>query len=486
MREDGAIPQPQHGQVQFARRQLSFRWSTLVILLAAAAISVVVLTTLVTLWRPNIGLLVGWADYFVYHDAGYHVLHDAPLYTKTLGGGPLLYTYPPFSALAFVPFVWLPHHQDMYIWLAINVVLLIAIVMLCFRILGYRITPYLAGISALLATACAFLEPVRTTLFFGQINLLLMLMVLWDASRGKRSRLKGIGIGLAAGIKLTPVYFVLYYLLLRQWRAAGVAVVTLAATVGLGWLVLPNDSWQYWSGKFLDSGRIGKSVFLAANQSVRGAIARLTGEVPPTWLWLGADACVVAISMWVAVRLYRHGEALLAVTVAGLSSCAVSPFTWSHHWVWLVPMIVYLVHRALTNSWWWLSAATLLAVMGAWPYSFSYDRAPRIGLYLFAPQWVGWQPLENLYLIVYAALLIVAGLIASRLERAPRRGQPPGGPTTDDAASFGGPDRSVTERELPTPVTAMKHSSRLHVLSRTLRSPPSLATAEESRGSPIK
>jgi alpha-1,2-mannosyltransferase len=486
MREDGVKPLSQDGHVESARRQLDFRWSTLLSLFGAAAVSVVLLTTLVTLWKPNIGLLVGWADYYVYHDAGYHVLKDVPLYTKTLGGGPLLYTYPPFSGVIFVSLVWLPHDADRYIWSAINVVLLIACVMLCFRILGYRFTPYLAGISALLGIACAFLEPVRTTLFFGQINLLLMLMVLWDASRPERSRLKGIGIGVAAGIKLTPAYFVLYYLLLRQWRAAGVAVVTLAATIGLGWLVLPNDSSQYWSGRFLDSGRIGKSVFLTGNQSVRGAIARLSGEVPPPWLWLLADAGVVAISMWIAVRLYRRGEALLAVTVAGLSSCAVSPFTWSHHWVWLVPMIVYLVHRELTNSWWWVGVVTLFAVMGSWARSFPDKRWPQIGLYLFAPHWVGWQPLENLHLMVYAALLIVASLIASHLKRAGRRGQPPGEATTDEAATSDGPDRLVIERGVSKPVATMKQLSRLHSLSRALRSPPSLAAAEESRGGPIK
>lgn len=424
MREVDAGAQSIAGDGQSARRKLGFRWSTLLILLAAAAVSVVLLTTLVPLWKPNIGLLVGWADFYVYHDAGYRVLKDVPLYTKPLGGGPLVYTYPPFSAVLFVSLLWLPHNADRFIWSGINVVLLIACVVLCFRILGYRITGYLVSISALLGLACGFLEPVRTTLFFGQINLLLMLLVLWDVSRPERSRFKGIAIGIAAGVKLTPAYFVLYYLLLRQWRAAGVAVVTLAATIGLGWWLLPNDSGQYWSGKFFDSNRIFNIVSHVANQTVRGGIARLSGKAPPTWLWLLADACVVAVSMWIAVRLYRRGEPLLAVTVAGLSSCAVSPFSWSHHWVWLVPMMVYLVHRALTNSGWWLGAATLLAVMGAWPYSFPHDRIPRIGLFLFAPTWVHWRALENLNLMLYAVLLAVAGVIATHRNRSGRRRHP--------------------------------------------------------------
>ena len=412
MREAVPAAQSADGDVR-SGRQLRFRWSTLVILLVAAAVSLLLLTTLVTLWTPRIGLLAGGTDFYVYRDGGNRVLEGLPLYAEPVGCCKLLYTYTPFSAVTFVPFVWLPDEADRYIWFAINVVLLVGSVLLCFRLLGYRITPYIAGISALLAIASSFLEPVRTTLFYGQINLLLMLMVLWDASRGERSRLKGIGIGVAAGIKLTPVYFVLYYLLLRQWRAAGTAVVTIAATIGLGWLVLPDDSWNYWNGKFLDTRRIDNSLSDPGNQSVRGAIARLTGEVPATWVWVLADGCVVALSMWIAVRLYRRGQFLLAITVAGLSSSAVSPFTWSHHWVWLVPMVVYLAHRALTNSWWWIGVATVSALMGSWASSVPQDRTPRIGL-LFAPAWVQWRPLENLNLIVYAGLLIVAGLVATR------------------------------------------------------------------------
>ncbi|WP_253869611.1 glycosyltransferase 87 family protein [Mycobacterium sp. 1164966.3] len=417
MREADA--QEREGHFQSEGRQLEFRWSTVAILLVTAALSGVLLTTLVTLWARDVGLLAGGWDFCIYRDGGRHALNDVPLYAKP-EYCKFEYIYPPFAALFFAPLVWLPDGADKFIWLVINVVLLAVAVMLCFRIQGYRMTRYLAAVSALLAIACAFLEPVRTTLFFGQINLLLMLMVLWDAARGERSRFKGIGIGLAAGIKLTPAYFVLYYLLLRQWRAAGVAFGTFVATVGLGWLVLPNDSWQYWHGKFVDSSPLNKALFHVANQSVRGGIARLTIAVPPPWLWLGADVCVVALSMWIAVRLYRRGESLLAITVAGLSASAVSPFTWSHHWVWLVPMIVYFVHRALSNSWWWLGVAALLAVMGSWAHSLPHDPAPRIGLYLFAPKLVGWQPLENLHLIVYAALLVVAGLVASRSSNTPK------------------------------------------------------------------
>ena len=203
--------------------ELPRRRGHLAVLVLWAIASVVLVFTTVRPWMPTIGIFAGGADLDVYRDGARHVMEDLPLYTEPVIHG-LLYTYTPFSTLMFIPFGLLPGGIDKYIWMGANVLLLVAIVALCWRMLGYRITPYLVGVSALLAVACTFLEPVRTTLFYGQINLVLMALVLWDVSRGENSKLKGVGVGIAAGIKLTPAYFVLYYLVLRQWRAAAVAV----------------------------------------------------------------------------------------------------------------------------------------------------------------------------------------------------------------------------------------------------------------------
>lgn len=173
------------------------------------------------------------------------------------------------------------------------------------------------------------------------------------------------------------------------------AVATIAATVGMGWLVLPSDSRQYWTGTFYNSARIGDDLLHPTNQSLRGAMARLAGghvtsaiapvigKAPPMWLWLLAAGCVVALGMVIAALLYRGGERLLAVTITGLTSAMVSPFAWTHHWVWFVPLVVYVVHRALCSKGWWLCAVTLFVALGSWPYRFPVDTEPRIGLYMF-------------------------------------------------------------------------------------------------------
>lgn len=393
-----------------ADRQFPAGWSTPIVTAMLALTSVMLLFVTVNPWSSTLGLFAGGTDLDIYRDGARRAVANLPLYTEPVMHG-LLYTYTPFSTLMFVPFGLLPGGIDKHIWMGFNVALLAAIVGLCWKMLGYRINSRVAAVSALLAIACVFLEPVRTTLHFGQINLVLLALVLWDASRSEGSRLKGIGIGIAAGIKLTPAYFVVYYLALRQWRAAAVATITIIASVAVSWAVLPKDSVQYWTETFFDSTRIAEEAHVA-NQSLRGTLTRLLGESTPTWLWLLVAGIIVAASMWVVVRLHHHGEVLLAVTLAGFTAAVVSPFTWSHHWVWFVPLVVWMVHRALTTAWWWLGVVALFAITGAWSYQFPGRLV--VGFYLFPATWVPWDVIVNLYLWVYLVILVGAALIAIR------------------------------------------------------------------------
>ncbi|MDT5011022.1 MAG: hypothetical protein QOH57_2639, partial [Mycobacterium sp.] len=420
-------------EMSYVSRVFPLRWWSVAVLAVCAVVSTVLVLTTVEPFIPRAGILAGGDDFDTYRDAARHVREHLPLYADRLIHDHL-YTYTPFSAVTFFPFDLLPHGwTDVYTWMIVNLVVLVLIVVQCWRMLGYRTSVKSVAVSTLIAFSCTFLEPVRTTLFYGQINLVLLLVVLWDAGRGEHSRLRGVGVGIAAGIKLTPAYFVFYYLTLRQWRSAAVAVATFAATVAVGWLVLPTDSGQYWSGMLFDTERIGEDLLHPSNQSLRGTIARLAGgppanvigvmpgEPPPTWVWLLAAVGVVVVAAVVAVRLYRCGEHLLALTVTGLTAVVVSPFSWTHHWVWFVPLVVYLLHRALTNHWWWLPAVALFLTLGAWPYQFPVDKEPRVGLYMFPATWVRWDVVANLYLLLFAAVMIGAAAIAFYKTREQRR-----------------------------------------------------------------
>lgn len=392
-------------------REFPWRTGVLALLGVMALAAVVLVLTQVDPREPDMGILAGGADLNVYRDGARRILAGLPLYTEPVIYG-LEYTYTPFSTLVFIPLWLFPTDHVVSTWMLLNLCALLGCVLMSWRLLRYRMTPALVLASMLIAGIAVFLEPVRTTLFYGQINLWLMLLVMWDFSRSQTSVLRGVGIGIAAGVKLTPGYFIVVLLALRQWRGAAVAAASVLVSIALAWAILPGNSRTYWTDTFFQSDRIAED-WHPANQSLRGLLGHLLGGPAPSWLWLLLVAAAVGLSLVVTVRLYRRDERLLAVVLSGLTAAAISPFSWGHHWVWFVPLLVYLVHRALGRAWWWLAAAALFAATAAWTYVYD-DGLIGVGLFLFPPWWEGIQFLLNIYVIVYAAVLIGAAALVWR------------------------------------------------------------------------
>ncbi|WP_433726830.1 glycosyltransferase 87 family protein [Nocardia sp. CA-129566] len=388
-------------------RKLEFprRGPAIYILAGSALLSVILLFTTIDPFLDKGGFLVGGLDVHIYRDGAFRIVHDIPLYTEPTMRG-LLYTYTPFSTIAFVPIYLVPWGYVTNTWLVFNLGVLIGCVLLSWRLLGYRITARLVVISVLLAATCVFIEPVRQTLYFGQINLVLMLLILLDALRDDYGKVRGIGVGLAAGIKLTPIYFVAYFVALRQWRSAVTACATFLASIAFAWVILPADSREYWTSTFFQSNRIAVDTH-PANQSIRGVIAHVLDRPAPVWLWLLIAGSIAIASLVVTTALYQRGERLLSITLAGLTACAVSPFSWGHHWVWFVPLLVYLVHKARDNWRWWVAAAVLFTATAAWTYHWSRTWVS-IGVFLLPPWWPITKVMINGYVIAFLAVLIGA------------------------------------------------------------------------------
>src|SRR5689334_18243122 len=237
-------------------------------------------------------------DLVVYRNGGLIVRHVSPAYDPHHGSplydwtGPngVQFTYPPFAAVLFSVASVLSWTAMRWAMTLASLAALGLSLWLVFGALGYRESKAIRlgatlGVSALaLAT-----EPVQQTLSLGQVNLLLMLLVVADllaggalapgAPGGRTRWWHGIGIGIAAGVKLTPLIFIPYLLLIRRYRQAATASVVFAVTAALGYAILPGDSGTYWAhGLFLKANRI---VFLGTrgNQSLRGVLTRLAGSV---------------------------------------------------------------------------------------------------------------------------------------------------------------------------------------------------------------
>ncbi|WP_433507756.1 glycosyltransferase 87 family protein [Pseudonocardia halophobica] len=360
---------------------------------AGAAVLVALQLAVLAAWPGAHALMI---DLQVYRAGGEHVLHHQPLYA----GGVLLdlpFVYPPVAAALFVPLTLLPLPLLKILWTALGVVLLVLVVRRSAALVG---TVLPAGTVALLVATALWLDPVRTTCYLGQINVVLLALVLLDLT-GRPSRWRGAGVGLAAALKLTPLLFVVYLLLVGRRREAAVAVGTFVAATGLGFALAPAESVQYWvRGTFAAANRIS-DVAATSNHSLDGLVARLLGENAPVYLVLAG--LLTAAALTVAVRAHRRGEDLLALIVVGLASAAVAPFAWSHHFVWCVPLLVLLVVRRA-----WVGLGALLLATAA---VITRLPGPDVGP-IPATGAISLQP--DVYLAGFVALLAAATLHLTR------------------------------------------------------------------------
>ena len=271
--------------------------------------------------------------------------HPAELYNVVMGAphaDKLPFTYPPFAALVFA----LGSPFNFGLWqialVVIDLVLLPVIIYVSLRISGSRGLSG-AGLALILAAMAIWLEPVYMTMFFGQINLILLALIIGDLALPDSCRWKGIGIGIAAGLKLTPLIFIVYLLVSRRLRAGVVGAASFAATVVIGFVALPAASREYWGGKF---GSHGGALRLQ-DQSINGVLTRLMhGQPAAQTLWLALAIVVGVAGLATAAVASRRGLELLGITVCGFSGLLVSPISWTHHWVWVVPGLALMAAGA--------------------------------------------------------------------------------------------------------------------------------------------
>ena len=276
----------------------------------------------------------------------------------------LPFTYPPLSAVLFSPLSFVSLQVAGIVLTILSIGALAATIRLTLRSLGFDTrTILLWGTLGVLAVAFA-LEPVDSTLDYGQINIVLMALVTVDALAKKPWLPRGVLIGLAAAIKLTPAVFVLYFLVRKDFRAAVMTGVGFLVGTGIGFLATWSDSVQYWTTVLFDSSRIGRPAY-PPNQSLTGMLARLgLGDDARTVLWLGLGAAATALVVFAMWRAVRAGENALALSLNAVLGLLVSPVSWSHHWVWAVPLIVVLAVLAYRRrSVLWGSVAAVGAVL---------------------------------------------------------------------------------------------------------------------------
>jgi alpha-1,2-mannosyltransferase len=301
-------------------------------------------------------------DIDVYRMGGHAWLEGRPLYADgamfhTRAGLDLPFTYPPLAAVAFAPFAWLSlNAASVAITLTTLVLLIVSTVIVLTGLNVWprtTVTPEPAWLrrgwlaAAIVAPAIIYLEPIRSNFDFGQINVVLMTLVIADCVPRKTPWPRGMLLGVAIALKLTPAVFLLYFLLRRDTRAllvtAASALVATLAGFALAW----RDSWEYWTDTVRNTDRIGTAT-LNTNQNIAGALARLgLGEGERFVLWTLTCLAVLGLTVWAVRRVLRADEPALALICVAMFGLVVSPVSWSHHWVWALPTLLVIIVVAI-------------------------------------------------------------------------------------------------------------------------------------------
>jgi alpha-1,2-mannosyltransferase len=276
-----------------------------------------------------------------------------------------------------------------------------------------------------LLPAALFLEPVRNTLNYGQINVALMALVAADCLTAAPRWPRGALVGLAAAVKLTPAAFVLFFLLRRDWPAVRAATVSFAVSTGAGFLFDWRDSARYWTSVIFQAGRPGSPAY-AANQSIQGVLARagLDPHSPAgaaAWLALSA-VVVIAACRGMRQALDRDANAW-ALSLNALAALLVSPISWSHHWVWgetAMLTLALLSARRRRLGGLALAAVGLAAFAAAPQWWFPSGGNRELG-------WAVWQQAVGSSYVILAAAVLVLSAVRPALARPPGERQPGAG-----------------------------------------------------------
>jgi len=302
----------------------------------------------------GIGLGCYRIDLEVYRTGARALLDGGDLYGRLprLGDGrELPFTYPPFAALAFIPLAILGYSTANWLLTAVTIAC-VAASLRCFAV-G---TPGEAGtrMRRLLPwalPAALLLEPIRSTLTYGQLNVLLMALVSFDCLTRAPRWPRGIGVGIAAALKLTPGVFLLFFLLRRDLRSAVRAGLSFAACTGAGFALAPHDSLRYWTKIAYQPARIG-GISYASNQSILGTLTRLgLGTPARTWLWLTLCLLVAALTVTGMRSALKAGQVTSALLLNAVAGLLISPISWSHHWVWAAPALLTCLSATNPKRW---------------------------------------------------------------------------------------------------------------------------------------
>jgi alpha-1,2-mannosyltransferase len=357
-------------------------------------------------------------DLSTYLLGGAHAVSN-DLFTVTYPTDHLGFTYPPFSALLFAPFAHFPQRACEVVFSWVNLAALFGLLVVSLRAVGASLQKRTILWWALaLVLPVVLFDPVRQTFLLGQVNIILALMIVADLTMDLPLP-RGILVGLAAAIKVTPIILIPYLFLTRQGRSGLRAIASFCAAALLAAAFNASTSWSYWTHYIRDPQRAGMLSWIG-NQGVLGAAERLLGHTVTTPTSFVIVITVGVLGLLIATGAYRRSSPVLGLLVVEATESLASPVSWSHHFIWMVLLVAWLAlaeDRPRYGEWWALGVAVLLWAAPYWwvPHGPGVRFAGR-----------GWlTPVGDADVLVFVVVLVGAAVrvVRATLERPQRAGR---------------------------------------------------------------
>ena len=264
--------------------------------------------------------------------------------------------HPPTSVLLALPLVGLDYRNAQLAWSLLSLAALGLSIWMLVRGLGIRFAAW-----SLLPTATLLLvfSPLQQQMIQGQLNLVLLLLIVgsWLADRKGKPVLSGVLLAAATAIKLFPGFLFLYFLGRRKWRSlvAGAAALILITAVTVGVVgvesvrvyvtqILPEAS--TWTATWNNASLAGfwYKLFdpVSRNAPVEPLLRSPVIAIAGTMLsW----AVVVGFLLPVLWRARTKPESDRAFGLTVIAMLLISWITWEHYFLLaLLPLAVVWVH----------------------------------------------------------------------------------------------------------------------------------------------
>jgi alpha-1,2-mannosyltransferase len=280
-------------------------------------------------------------DLDVYREAGISALTGRPVYEWLTPVPQLLpFTYPPIGAVLAIPLAVAPFPLVGAVWTVAQMVVLAGVAAVAYRPLLDRFGAWRPVALGVLTAVLLWMLPVEDSIRFGQVDIFLVALCLADYVTRTPRWPRGVLVGIATAVKLTPGVFIVHLWLAGRRREALTAAGAATALTLAGFAVIPADSADFWFRAIFDSERLGSNTG-TSNQAIRGILLRF--GLDSSLLWLALVAVVAVVGFRYAVRASRLGDDLGACAIVGLLAVALSPVAWIHHLCWVILALAVIV-----------------------------------------------------------------------------------------------------------------------------------------------